>query len=172
MKVVIDNSVFPPRTHYTDIDSKFTHFTSKCRVLPANYYEDYNTYFTLKARYEPGENKYFPKGGFEVYHSEGGLYNYELDEVVVHPFEIGMRKYFSKSENVAKEKITDPNKPKGKRGRPKSDTPYVKPVYVPTGGKRGRRPLDPAIKAEREAQLAAKQALPRGKRGRPKKQVE
>ena len=96
----------------------------------------------------------------------------ELDEVVVHPFEIGMRKYFSKSENVAKEKITDPNKPKGKRGRPKSDTPYVKPVYVPTGGKRGRRPLDPAIKAEREAQLAAKQALPRGKRGRPKKQVE
>ena len=86
--------------------------------------------------------------------------------------EIGMRKYFSKSENVAKEKITDPNKPKGKRGRPKSDTPYVKPVYVPTGGKRGRRPLDPAVKAEREAQLAAKQALPRGKRGRPKKQVE
>lgn len=140
MKVVIDNETFPPRKHFVEVDSKFTNFTTKCRVLPANYYEEPNTVFILKARYEPGENKYFPKGGFEVVHSEGGTYNYELDEVVVHPFELGMHKYFTKQQNVVKDKIIDPDKPKGKRGRPKIDPALKKtlPVYVPTGGKRGR----------------------------------
>ena len=81
-----------------------------------------------------------------------------------------MFKYFSKVEKQPNQKIIDPNKPKGKRGRKKSDTPYVKPAYVPTGGKRGRQPLDPAIKAEREAQRAAKKANSTGRKGRPKKQ--
>jgi hypothetical protein len=168
MKVVIDNEVFPPRKHFVDVDLKFTVFAPKCRVLPANYIEEPNTYFTLKARYEPGENKYFPNGGFEVVHSEGGTYNYHLDEVIVHPFELGMRKFFTKSENVVKEKISTGTP--GKRGRPKKDGELkVKPAYVPTGGKRGRRPMDPELKAIKDAEKAERAKNSNGKRGRPKK---
>jgi hypothetical protein len=168
MKVVIDNEVFPPRKHFVDVDLKFTAFAPKCRVLPANYFEEPNTYFTLKARYEPGENKYFPNGGFEVVHSEGGTYNYHLDEVIVHPFELGMRKFFTKSENVVKEKISTGTP--GKRGRPKKDGELkVKPAYVPTGGKRGRRPMDPELKAIKDAEKAERAKNSNGKRGRPKK---
>ena len=168
MKVVTDNEVFPPRKHFVDIDLKFTKFAPKCRVLPANYFEEPNTYFTLKARYELGENKHFPNGGFEVVHSEGGTYNYYLDEVIVHPFELGMRKFFTKSENVVKEKISTGTP--GKRGRPKKDGELkVKAVYVPTGGKRGRRPMDPTLKAAKEAEKAERSKNSNGKRGRPKK---
>ena len=168
MKVVTDNEVFPPRKHFVDIDLKFTKFAPKCRVLPANYFEEPNTYFTLKARYEPGENKYFPNGGFEVVHSEGGTYNYYLDEVIVHPFELGMRKFFTKSENVVKEKISTGTP--GRRGRPKKDGELkVKPAYVPTGGKRGRRPMDPTLKAAKEVEKAERAKNSNGRRGRPKK---
>lgn len=168
MKVVTDNEVFPPRKHFVDIDLKFTKFAPKCRVLPANYFEEPNTMFTLKARYEPGENKYFPNGGFEVVHSEGGTYNYYLDEVVVHPFELGMYKFFTKSENVVKEKISTGIP--GRRGRPKKDGELkTKLVYVPTGGKRGRRPMDPTLKAAKEVEKAERAKNSNGRRGRPKK---
>lgn len=169
MQVVKDTTIFPSRTHYIDVDPKFMNFTPRCRVLPANYYNEYNTYFTLKAKYEPGENKYFPKGGFEIKHSEGGTYSYELDEVIVHPFELGMNKYFSRSLNVVKEKIKDPNAPKGKRGRKRVNPEGHKEIYVPTGGQRGRKKLDPAVKAAKEAEKLAKREISGGKRGRPKK---
>jgi len=152
MKVVTDNSVFPPRKHYEDVELKFTKFTPKCRVLPANYFEEPNTHFILKARYEPGENKFFPMGGFEVKHSEGGTYNYYLDEVIVHPYELGMNKFFTKAPPEIKEKVKDPNAPKGKRGR---------------------KALDPEVKAAKEATKLAEAEERRkrsgGKRGRPKK---
>lgn len=170
MEVVTDINVFPARIYYTNVDSKFTNFTPKCRVLPANYYNEYNTVFTLKARYEPGENKYFPNGGFEVVHSEGGTYNYDLDQVIIHPFELRMISYFSKSKTAVKEKIKDPNAPKGKRGRKRVNPEGYKEVYVPTGGQRGRKKLDPAVKATREAEKLAKREISGGKRGRPKKQ--
>jgi hypothetical protein len=168
MKVVTDNEVFPPRKHFVDVDLKFTNFSPRVRVLPANYFEEPNTLFTLKARYEPGENKYFPNGGFEVVHSEGGTYNYYLDEVIVHPFELGMHKFFTKSENVVKEKISTGTP--GKRGRPKKDGELkTKAVYVPTGGSRGRKPMDPALKAIKDAEKAERAKNSNGKRGRPKK---
>lgn len=168
MKVITDNTVFPPRKHFVDVDPKFTNFTSRVRVLPANYFEEPNTVFTLKARYEPGENKFFPKGGFEVYHSEGAIYNYYLDEVVVHPYELGMRKFFTKSENVVKEKVS--TGAPGRRGRPKKDGELkAKAVYIPTGGSRGRKPMDPALKAIKDAEKAERAKNSNGKRGRPSK---
>ena len=168
MKVVTDNEVFPPRKHFVDVDLKFTNFSPRVRVLPANYFEEPNTLFTLKARYEPGENKYFPNGGFEVVHSEGGTYNYYLDEVIVHPFELNMHKFFTKSENVVKEKISTGTP--GKRGRPKKDGELkTKAVYVPTGGSRGRKALDPSLKAVKDAEKAERAKNSNGKRGRPKK---
>jgi len=170
MKVLEDKTLSQPRKHYEDIDPKFINFTDRCRVLPVNYYNEYNTVFTLKARYEPGENKYFPNGGFEVKHIEGATYNYELDQVIVHPFELRMVNYFSKSQTIIKEKIKDPNAPQGKRGRKRINPEGYKELYVPTGGQRGRKKLDPVVKAAKEAEKLAKREFSSGKRGRPKKQ--
>lgn len=165
-------NIFPPRKFYENVDTKFLNFTPKCRVLPAQYYNDYDIYFELKRRYEPGENKYFPNGGFEVYGPEGSMHNYDLDQVIVHPFHLHMTKFFTTSQSVKdKEKVLDPNKPKGKRGRPSIPEHLRKTpkVYTPNGGKRGRKPLDPNIKAERERIKAEKSKVSNGKRGRPRK---
>lgn len=171
MKIVENTDVFPPRKYFVEVEPKFTEFTKGCRVLPAAYFYNPNLFFTLKARYEPGENKFFPKGGFEVVFSEGGIYNYELDQVVVHPYHLRMMKYFSKVENVVKEKVTTGNG--GKRGRPRKDPSDLKSktVYTPTGGKRGRKPMNPEIKAAKQAKIAAKKAKGTGKKGRPRKQI-
>jgi len=171
MKIEEDNTLFPPRKYYAETEEKFTAFTPNCRVLPANYFNEYNTFFTLKARYEPGENKFFPKGGFEIIHSEGGTYNYYLDEVIIHPFHLGMRRFFTKSENIVKDKVTNLNP--GKRGRPKID-PLLKKnqgPYVPTGKQRGRKRMSDEDRATRDAKLAVKKSTSSGRRGRPKKQI-
>ena len=169
MKIVENNEAFPPYRYFTDVEDKFLNFKPMCRVLPARYYEEYHLNFILKKRYEPGENKSFPDGGFEIIGPDGGVYNFFLDEVVVHPFTLGMSRYFSKMQNNVKEKVT--TGPKGKRGRPKSDNPKPKQEYVPTGGKRGRKPLSPEEKAKREAKAIDRKKNSNGKRGRPKKQV-
>jgi hypothetical protein len=171
MKVVIDDTSFPPRKHFIDVDDKFTNFKPQVRVLPANYFEEPNLLFTLKAIYQPDENKHYPKGGIEVYHSEGALYSYYLDEVIVHPFELGMRKFFTKSEDEVKEKVFDGVK--GKRGRPAKDPSElkVKKEYITTGGQRGRKRLSDEERAKREAMIAEKKKNSTGKKGRPKKQV-
>jgi len=169
MKIIEDVNSFPPRKRYVEVEEKFTQFKPNCRVLPARYYDDYNLNFTLKKKYTPGENKYFPKGGFEVWGPDDGVYNFELDEIVVHPFQLKMNKYFTTSQNVDKEKIS--TGVKGKRGRPKSDNHKPKQEYVPTGGKRGRKPLSTEEKAKREKEAIARKKTSNGKRGRPKKQI-
>ena len=170
MKVTEDINVFPPRSFYENVDQKFLNFTNRCRVLPVPYFSEYNTYFELKRRFEPGESKHYPNGGFEVYGPEGSLHSYDLDQVIVHPFHLGMTKFFSKSQNATKEKVT--TGPKGKRGRPRSNKEKAEPkVYVPTGGKRGRPSLSPDEKAKREAKKVVKAKASGGKKGRPKKQV-
>jgi hypothetical protein len=82
-----------------------------------------------------------------------------------------MMNYFSKAQNVVKEKID--TGVKGQRGRPRKDPsePKAQSVYVPTGGKRGRKPMDPALKALKEAEKVKRAELSGGKRGRPKKVV-
>ena len=171
MKLIENKEVFPPYCYYDNVEEKFLNFKPNCRVLPARYYENHQLVFTLKKKYEPGENQSFPNGGFEVYGPDDGIYNFNLNEVVVHPFSLGMTKYFSKAQNVIKEKIN--TGPKGKRGRPKKDPSELKnkQIYVPTGGKKGRKPLDPAVKAAREAERLNKKKTSTGRRGRPKKQI-
>lgn len=169
MKIQEDVTVFPTRKFYVDVDAKFTNFTPKCRVLPVVYYEDPTTHFELKKIYAPGEKRTFPNGGFEVYGPDGGVYNYDLDQVVVHPYQLKMMKYFTKTENVVKEKVS--TGVKGKRGRPSIDPSLKKTLtaYVPTGGARGRKPMDPALKAIKDAEKAERTMRSGNKRGRPKK---
>lgn len=171
MKINENTEAFPAYKYYTEVEEKFLKFTPGCRVLPARHFSDPNMSFTFRKRFEPGAPG-FPQGGFEVFGPDGGVYNFALNEVVVHPYQLGMKNYFSTAQNVKdKEKVS--TGVKGKRGRPPMDPALKKtlPVYVPTGGKRGRKPMDPALKAQKEAERLEKQKNGPGKRGRPKKQV-
>jgi len=170
MKINENNEAFPPYKYFTDVEEKFLNFKPRCRVLPARHFDDPQMHFSLKRKYDPGE-KGFPNGGFEVYGPDGGVYSFALNEVVVHPFALGMKNYFTKTINVDKEKVS--TGVKGKRGRPAKDPSERKvlQVYVPTGGKRGRKPLDPEVKAAKEAAMAEKKKNSNGKKGRPKKQI-
>lgn len=171
MKIIENTDSTPSFKYYTEVEEKFLKFTPNCRVLPARYFSEPHLHFTLKKRFEPGEHKHFPNGGFEICDTNGGIYNFDINEVVVHPFHLNMLKYFSITQNINKEKVT--TGVKGKRGRPKKDASELKtlPVYVPTGGKRGRKCMDPSLKILKEASLAAKKAKSTGKKGRPKKQI-
>lgn len=132
---------------YVNVDLKYKNFAKQVRVLPAPYFDQPHVYFTLKAIHEPGE-KGWPNGGVECYSDGGGVYNYELDQVIVHPYVLGVKKF-------------------GPEKEPKPENTSRK--YVATGGKRGRKPLDPETKAQREADKAQRAAKSGGKRGRPKK---
>lgn len=175
---------------YKDVDSKFKNFTIGCRVLPSPFFEnEYTTVFTLKRKYEPGENNQFKNGGFEVYGPSGEIRNFDLDQIIVHPFELKMTKFFEKEDNVAVKNETVNDGVKRKRGRPSLGlVAKEKVAYVPTGGKRGRpasltpkapkvnkggkrgRPsLSDAEKLVRQAEMEAKAKKSGGKRGRPAK---
>ena len=171
MNVIENTEIFPPRKRFVDVEEKFTKYIIGGRVLPVTYFEDPSIHFTLKAVYQPGDKKTFPNGGFEVYGPEGSVFNYELDQLVMHPFHYRMMNYFSKAQNVVKEKVDTGIK--GKRGRPAMD-PELKKVkleYKPTGGKRGRPAMDPELKAIKDAEKVERAARSTGKRGRPKKVV-
>jgi hypothetical protein len=171
MKINENTETFPPYKYFTDVEEKFLKFTPNCRVLPARYFDESHLHFLLKQRYEPGEHKHFPNGGFEVCDLNGGIYNFDLNEVVVHPYHLNMMKYFSVTQNINKEKIS--TGVKGKRGRPAKDPSERKVLqeYVPTGGKRGRKQLDPKVKAERKLARLEKQSESSGRRGRPRKAI-
>lgn len=158
---------------FADVEPEFINFTPGCRVLPAPYYNEYNNDFTLKRKYEPGEKPSFKDGGFEVWEGNGGkILSFDLDQVVLHPFELGKFKYFSKTADIeVKEKVTDPNKPKGSRGRPRKLDENGNPIiidrtYVPTGGQRGRKKLSEEEKAKRELEKANQPIKEKGQRGR------
>lgn len=156
-----------PYKSYENIDSQFLNFVKHIRVLPAEYFDQPDEYLTLKAIYQPGEKKSFPNGGFEVYHDNGCVHSYELDQVIVHPYILGIRK-FKNTEKI--EVIKETNKIPGKRGRkPLSDEEKIKreEQKSQSSGKRGRpSKYTPEQKAEMLARALARKG---GKRGRRKK---
>lgn len=158
---------------FSDVESEYLNFEKGCRVLPAPFYEEPTLQFELIKRYEPGEKKTFPNGGFEVYGPGNEIRSFDLDQVILHPFELKKFNFFKKSQSEeAREKIIDPNKPKGKRGRPakldENGNPIPKKEYVPTGGRRGRLPLSDEEKAKRELEKANQPVKEKGtgQRGR------
>ena len=143
-----DSEYVPEIPVFVDVEPELLNFTPRCRVLPAPFYDEPSLNFELIKRYEPGEHPSYPNGGLEVYGPGVEKRSFDLDQVILHPFELKKFNFFKKNiTDEVKEKVTDPNKPKGKRGRPaKLDAegkPIVKEAYVPSGGKRGRpRKLD------------------------------
>lgn len=137
-----------PYKVYEDVDPQFRNFVKDVRVLPADYFDQPSEYFVLKAMYSPGEKKSFPNGGFEVYYGDGHIRSYNLDQVIVHPFVLGIRKFGNDG---------DTNKIK-----------IAKPVNK-TPGKKGRKPLSDEERAKREQEKLERKSRGTGKRGRPSK---
>jgi len=144
---------------YTEIEPEFVPAEPRVRVLPAPFFYEKRLYFALIKKYEPGENKFFPNGGYEVRDESGGCRNYELDQVIVHPAVLKHKKTLEKMARKAE---------KNGAARDRQLKRAEKKVKAQGSGKRGRPALDPAVKAAREAAQATKSAVSGGKRGRPK----
>ena len=143
---------------YTDIEPELIATEKRTRVLPAPFFYEKRLFFYLINRYEPGQNKFFPNGGFEVRDESGGLRCYDLDQVIIHPAVIRHKKTLDKMHRVAEKIAKQKDRDAKRNAKPKPTTT----------GKRGRPALDPALKAARDAEKIAKSERSGGKRGRPK----
>jgi hypothetical protein len=147
--------------HYDEVETELqvTPETPKLtRVLPSPFFYEKRLFFYLIKRWEPGEKKTFPQGGFEVRGEDGAMRSYNLDQVIIHPALIKHRKTLDKMARRAEKEAR-------KRDRRVSKVEQTdKPKY----GRRGRPAMDPALKAAKEADKAAKAIVSGGRRGRPK----
>jgi len=146
---------------YTDVEPELMVMKPGDRVLPAPFFYEKNLWFHLIRRWEPGENKYFPGGGFEVRDGGAGIRNYELDQVCLHPAIIKHKKTLDKMMRRAEKEAA-----KRDRQLKRGDKP-VKVKSPNATGKRGRPAVDPAIKAAREAEKVLRAQRSGGRRGRP-----
>ena len=136
---------------------------SLTRVLPAPYFYEKRLFFHLIRRIEPGAKAGFANGGFEVRDEGGALRSFDLDQVIIHPQIIKHKKTLEKMARKAEKEAKKRERQWKKAARdakPKNKT-----------GKRGRPALDPAVKAAREAEVAARSLRSGGRRGRPKSEV-
>lgn len=144
---------------YTDIEPELNATEKGIRVLPAPFFYEKRLYFTLIRRWEPGENRIFPGGGFEVRDEGHATRNYELDQVIIHPAVLKHKKTLDKMARKA-EKATTKRLLQGERA--------TKKMAKESGGKRGRRPLSDEEKAARLLVKGEQAVRSGGKRGRPK----
>ena len=163
MKVVnIPADYFPRPCYKFDSEEEkkqFTSFKPGQRVLPAQHFEsNSNIEFYFVARHEHGE-KGWNGGGYECRDSSGGTRAFYLDALIIHPKEIKV-----KDQTTA---VTISNLNHKQRGRKRTKPIVVKDLNAPKG-KRGRKPLDPEVKAQREAEALVKKQNSGGRRGRPK----
>jgi hypothetical protein len=176
---------------YTEVEPELLQFTHRIRVLPAPHFYTKGVWFELYKRYEPGEHKSWPDGGYHVRDVNGAGYYYDLDQVIVHPSLIEQAKKrikwgkkkdkeLNKSNHNHNPKLSNDNERvktgTGKRGRP-SLTPEEKLIrdeskaqrLSKSGGKRGRPPKDPnAPKSIPANPRPNDSTVIKGKRGRPK----
>lgn len=173
MKVVERPYAYGAYLAYEDIDEELALPSDKVaaalidkknplRVLPAPFFYEKRLFFWLKARYEPGEKKTMPNGGFEVVDESYAVRSFDLDQVILHPEVIRHQKTIDKMKRKAEKEAV-----KRERQRLKAEKRAAKEAKVKTG-KRGRRALSPEEKAQREADKLARAQRSGGKRGRPK----
>lgn len=143
---------------YKNIEREFIPSVRGEYVIPAPaFYERGSSQFSLVARYEPGEKIGFPLGGYEVKDSTGGIFNYDLDQVIISPktpkqkFVIERMKKTEESADSAQE-----------------DKKVMVFIENKVPGKRGRPALSAEEKERRENEKQERAARSNGKRGRPK----
>lgn len=145
---------------YTDIEPELVATAPGTRVLPAVYFYEKGTRCELLKRWEPGEYRFMPNGGFEVWVEDGGRRYFELDQVIIHPAVIKHQKSLDKMLRKAE-------KEQAKRDR--QYTKAARDAQKEKGtGRRGRPAMDPIEKARREQDKIARAQKSGGRRGRPK----
>ena len=144
---------------YTEIDPVLQAHVPGTRVLPAEFFFERDRFELIK-RHEPGENRFFPTGGFEVYAEGGSRRYYELDQVIVHPSVVKHRQALDLMERKEErdEKARVRSVERGEK---------VKAARV-EGARRGRPAMDPSEKAQRDQEKIDRAEKSGGKRGRPK----
>jgi len=157
MKVIEKQWQFGTYLAYEGIEDVFVPQEKGVRVLPAPFFYDKKLYFESYRRYEPGDHKSFPNGGYEVRDMNGGIRSYDLDQVIIHPAVLKHKKMLDKMARRAEKQE------KLRARRSKQTTKENKP----SSGKRGRPALDPAVKEARDAEKTARATRSGGKRGRP-----
>jgi hypothetical protein len=143
---------------YDEIEEEFVATEKGVRVLPAPFFYDKKLYFELWKRYEPGEKKTFPNGGYEVVDVSGGIRSYDLDQIIIHPAVLQHKKMLDKMARRAEKQAK-------KRER---NMKKIARENKPKHGRRGRPAIDPTLKAARAALKVEAGVRSGGKRGRPK----
>ncbi len=67
---------------YADVPQELLDFTPGCRVQPAPFAGKPISFYLIN-RYEPGENRFFPNGGFDLRGENSVRYAFDLDQVVL-----------------------------------------------------------------------------------------
>jgi hypothetical protein len=146
---------------YTDVEDILSTINPGDRVLPAPFFYEKNLWFHLIRQWAPGENKFFPNGGFEVRDGGAGVRNYDLDQVILHPHLIKHKKTMDKMMRRAEKEAAKRDRQLKKGSKPpKEKSPNAT-------GKRGRPAIDPEVKAAREAEKVLRTQRSGGRRGRP-----
>jgi hypothetical protein len=146
---------------YTDVEDILSTINPGDRVLPAPFFYEKNLWFHLIRQWAPGENKFFPNGGFEVRDGGAGVRNYDLDQVILHPHLIKHKKTMDKMMRRAEKEAAKRDRQLKKGSKPpKEKSPNAT-------GKRGRPAIDPEVKAAREVEKVLRTQRSGGRRGRP-----
>jgi hypothetical protein len=154
---VVGGAVLSTYNAYSDVEPELLKFRPGVRVLPAPFFYDNATSFTLVAQHEPG-TPFYPNGGFEVRDNGGGVRHYDLDQVIVHPAIIKHKPTLDLMTRREEREAAA-----AERAVLRGDKVKVKVE----GGRRGRPAIDPAVKAAREAERVLRSQRSGGKRGRP-----
>jgi len=144
---------------YGDVEPELATIRPGERVLPAPFFYEKNLWFHLIKRWEPGENKYYPNGGFEIRDGGAGVRHYDLDQVILHPHLIKHKKTMDKMARRAEKEAAKRDRQLKKGSKPPKEK-------IP-GTRRGRPAIDPAVKAAREAEGVLRAQRSGGRRGRP-----
>ena len=107
---------------------------------------------------DPGENKYYPNGGFEVRDGGGGTRHYDIDQVIVHPATVKHQPTLDLMSRREEREAAA-----AERAVLRGDKVKVKVE----GARRGRPAIDPAVKAARDAEKVLRTQRSGGRRGRP-----
>lgn len=158
---IMGNHKIGTQLFYTEVEPELHATIPGTRVLPSCFFYEKKTRCELLKRYEPGEYRLMPAGGFEVWCEDGGRRYFELDQVIVHPDVINHAKRMEKA------------KLKAEKEQAKRDKAYARAARQANkaAGKRGRKALSPEERAQREADKAARAIKSGGRRGRPKSEV-
>jgi hypothetical protein len=154
---VVGGAVLSTYNAYSDVEPELLKFRPGVRVLPAPFFYDNATSFTLVAQHEPG-TPFYPNGGFEVRDNGGGVRHYDLDQVIVHPAIIKHKPTLDLMTRREEREAAA-----AERAVLRGDKVKVKVE----GARRGRPAIDPAVKAAREAEGVLRAQRSGGRRGRP-----